>query len=1009
MLKDGRTGRFGMCLTWMIAVLFMMPALLNQSAFGYDADAGYDDDDKKKGRFLSNEYITPGWVVVKFNPGNNASAGASKTGIQAVDAIAERFSVHAVEKMFPFLDNMVASKKSSLKGLDSFQQVFKIAFEPSMDPVAFSLMLSKLPEVEYAEPLYRDKNTQVKTSPDWFEPAVSIMATPNDSRYAEQVYFNLLSLEQAWDVVKGESGDVVVAVADGGTFWMHQDMQATLWNNPGEIADNGVDDDGNGFVDDINGWNFANNTNDPQGLTNTPGNATHGTQVGGLIGAHTNNGTGIAGASWNATYMPINISCPTMDNFNCSALEAYMYAGVNGADIINASFGSEFRSNIGQDLIDFMYENGVAVIAASGNNGSNNDIQPYYPANYNHVLSVGATFQTNDAVASFSNFGVSTDIFAPGITILSTAPSNAYSTNSGTSFSSPIVAGIAALVKTQNPTWGPDQVREQLRATADDISANNNTFRFRNKIGKGRVNAFRAVTEATPSVRVVGSDIRDASGSRRIGPGEVATISVDVTNFLEPVTDLNITLETEASEINLLQPSATISSLNPGDTTTVEFQIQPAFDVEANFNANILTRISSGDYTDIDAFSVDVNSTFHNTGNIQVTLTDQGNLGYEEFAGSSPGDGFRYLGFDFLFEGGLITGNGVTAISDNIRSTDGDVNDDFVQVDGTDFGIIDGRETTEEGALQLVDSAADFPLEVKIRQDSFADEAEENKDFVILKYTIENTGASAISNYYAGLFFDWDSFDDPGSDHARYDETRKMGYFLNNTPEMADVFLATKMLTDNGVTYRSIDNTTEIYDGNPQDPTDTNDGFTNQEKWDFLSGGIQVASLDVTDISVMLSGGPFDIAAGESIEVAFALVGGTNQSEIEEHADAAQLLWDNTLSGLSPNPVANEDNGLQPAFEFGLSEPFPNPVSQEATIDFELPASSTVQLSVFDILGREVRSIVDETRQAGKHSVAWDGTDNTGATLASGVYMIRLSAPTLEGLKTATKKLVLVK
>ena len=139
-------------------------------------------------------------------------------------------------------------------------------------------------------------------------------------------------------------------------------------------------------------------------------------------------------------------------------------------------------------------------------------------------------------------------------------------------------------------------------------------------------------------------------------------------------------------------------------------------------------------------------------------------------------------------------------------------------------------------------------------------------------------------------FFDWDSFDDPRADYARYDASRNMGYFLNNDPDMAEVFLATKMLTDNGVSYRAIDNTTEIY-GNSGQQGDTNDGFTDAEKWAFISGGIQTESLDETDISTLLAGGPFDIAVGESIEVAFAVIGGGSQEEIEANADVAQAFW----------------------------------------------------------------------------------------------------------------------
>ncbi len=997
-------GRFCLFTLLLALVLAGMPAL--------SAMAVTDtDDDKKTQSSEGNAYITPGWVVVKFKSGHTVTSGVSKTGIRSVDAIASRISVSDVQPMFGFLNNLSASKQQTLKGVDELQRIHKMQFDAERDPRMVAALLSRLPEVEYAEPLYRHKNTKVNTSPAWFEqvPAQSpfVAAIPNDPRYNEQIYFQRFFIEEAWDVVKAESGDVVVAVIDGGTDWTHEDMIANLWVNPGEIADNGIDDDGNNFVDDVNGWNFPADSNDPKGLTVTPSNAQHGTATAGLVAAQSDNGTGIAGTSWNATYLPVNIGCPTADDFICFTLDGIAYATVNDADIINASLGGPFGSSTGQEVVDFAHANGSLVIAAAGNqNLNNNDFNPYFPANYNHVLSVGATSRASDALTSFTNIGVSVDVFAPGSGILTTSPFNGYLNQSGTSFSAPITAGLTAMVKVLNPTWGPDEIREQVRSTADDILGVGSNSVFTNLIGKGRINAQRAVTETIPSVRIVNTALRDATGSSRIGPGEVASVLVDVTNFLEPVSDLTLTLESSSSAVTLRQPTVTIPTLNTGDTTQVIFEIQPSFTIDANVQTNFVTKISSGDYADIDAFPALLNSTTHDTGNIQVTLTDEGNLGYEGFQGTSPGNGFRYLGFDFLFEGGVITGNSINTISDNIRGASSEQDDDFVRVAGSNFGIIDGRETTEEGALELVDTRAETPLNLNIRQDSYADTSAANKDFVVIKYTIENAGASAINDFYVGLFFDWDSFNNAGSDYARFDASRDMGYFLNNTPEMADVFLATKMLTDNDITFRAIDNTTEIY-GNTG-PNDPNDGFTDDEKWEFLSNGIQTQSLDQTDISIMLSGGPFNIGAGESIEVAFAIVGGTSTEEIGAHADAAQLLWDNTLAGLSPNPVSNEDDFL-PAFTFGLSEPYPNPLSGQATIDFELPALSDVQLRVYDLLGREVKTLAQETMRAGKHSITWDGRDNAGLKLASGVYMINLTAPSADGPKSATRKVVLVK
>ena len=850
------------------------------------------------------------------------------------------------------------------------------------------------------------KYPKYQGAPSWFSSRPHFLAAPNDPRYIDQVYFSNVQMEAAWDIVKGDTTDIVIAVVDGGVFWRHEDLGLNLWDNAGEIPDNGMDDDGNGYIDDVRGWDFLDDSNDPQGSLDTPINAQHGTQVAGIIAADTDNGVGLAGTTWNAKYMPVNIGCPIQDGALCHQFDGIMYAVINAADIINASFGSLFRSNTGQDFIDFAHDNGSLVIAAAGNLGANNDINPRFPADYNHVLSVGATNIENDQLASFSNFGLEVDLYAPGNGILSTSPFNGYLPNTGTSFGVPLVSGIAALVKAQNPDWGPDQIKEQVRATADDIIGDNPDKEF--MIGKGRVNALRALTEATPSVRIVGYDVKDAQGSARIGPSEEAFVTLEISNFLEPVSDLTISLETPTPGIDLSLASTNIAQLNPGDTTTVTFQMQPAPDVERNLNASILTRFSSGDYADIDGFPVLINSTTHNTGNIEVTLTEDGNFGYLDFKGTSPGEGFKYLGFDYLFEGGLIFGNSIITISDNIRGETEEQETDFAQKDGTPFAIVDGRETVEEGGLQLVDTGAAIPLSLHIYQDSFADTSDAYDDFIILKYTIENTGPLDIEDFYAGLFFDWDSISDPTADYVRYEDETKMGYFMNNTPELANRFIATVMLTNNDISFRAINNPLEIY-GNSGHFSDTRDGFTAEEKWNYISGGVQVESLDATDVSTLLSGGPFDIPSGESIVVAFAVAAGTSLLDLQTNAGTAQSLWRNKISVLNHNIVSVEEPGTQPAFSFELSDPFPNPSKQDISIDFELAADGNVMLDVYDMLGRKVVNLVQETRGPGAHQVQWDGQGNAGERLASGVYMLRLSQATTAGVKTATKKLVLMR
>ena len=370
---------------------------------------------------------------------------------------------------------------------------------------------------------------------------------PNDSLYDEQGHLALIHLPEAWAEVKaGEpaGGDtVIIAITDGGTEWRHPDLRANVWTNEDEIPDNGRDDDGNGRVDDVHGWNFPAGRADPTGSPDLPGSLRHGTAVAGVAAAVTDNAIGIAGASWNALYMPINVGCPREDNAICFGYDGVNYAAANGAHVINASWGGPVRTNAGREAVDFALEQGALVVAAAGNDSENLDISQQYPANFRGVLAVGATLKTSDGIASFSNYGRSTDVFAPGTGdggippgpgINVTYPDTSYGTTQGTSFSAPLTAGVAALVKTQFPDFTADQVREQIRVTADPIDPVQD--RLDGLLGQGLVNAFRAVTETgSPAVRLIEYAYTTSDGDSLIESGETVTLDAVLVNYLADV------------------------------------------------------------------------------------------------------------------------------------------------------------------------------------------------------------------------------------------------------------------------------------------------------------------------------------------------------------------------------------------------------------------------------------------------------------------------------------------
>jgi subtilisin family serine protease len=322
----------------------------------------------------------------------------------------------------------------------------------------------------------------------------------------------------AWDRIR-ETPNVVIAIIDTGVQINHPDLAANIWVNPGEIFGNGVDDDHNGFIDDVNGWDFVNNVPDPSPKFQddyTEAGVMHGTIVAGIIAAVGNNGKGVSGITWQAKIMPLKVLDDKGDGRTSDVIRAIDYAINNKADIINLSFVGTSYSRGLFEAITRAYNAGVIVVAAAGNEesagkGYNLDETPMYPAcddgDNNMVIGVAAT-DAIDQKADFSSYGSHcVDIAAPGVGFYSTAVfapteqfDNIYFDQyyggywSGTSMATPVVVGVLALLEGVSPGSKAQQIKDILLATADDINQLNPDFR--GKLGRGRVNAFNAVSLA---------------------------------------------------------------------------------------------------------------------------------------------------------------------------------------------------------------------------------------------------------------------------------------------------------------------------------------------------------------------------------------------------------------------------------------------------------------------------------------------------------------------------------
>jgi len=295
--------------------------------------------------------------------------------------------------------------------------------------------------------------------------------TPNDASYSSTYGMNQIDAPEAWDKTTG-SDSVVVGVIDTGVDYTHPDLAGNIWTNPGEIAGNGIDDDNNGFVDDVHGFDFVNNDGDPMDDNH------HGTHVAGTIAAQGNNARGVSGVAWNTSIMALKFLSASGAGYTSDAVRAINYATMMRTQydvnirVLNNSWGGGGFSGSLEAAIQASEQADILFVAAAGNDGTNNDASPHYPSNYNvsNVISVAATDQ-NDNLASFSNYGASTvDIAAPGVGIYSTIAGGYYASFSGTSMAAPHVAGAAALAFAYDPDATAAEVKDAILGGGDLIS-----------------------------------------------------------------------------------------------------------------------------------------------------------------------------------------------------------------------------------------------------------------------------------------------------------------------------------------------------------------------------------------------------------------------------------------------------------------------------------------------------------------------------------------------------------
>jgi serine protease len=927
--------------------------------------------------------VLPNMVVIKLKSDAKTKLSKESAVKKSFDQLLSAFGTAKMEKVFINHDN----QESNGITVD-LSNIYYINYTKDIAPEKVAEILGKSELIEYAEP------KRIR----------HLCYTPNDAQYLTQWSLYQIQMEKAWEISKG-STSVVIGIIDTGIDWTHPDLAANIWNNYDEIAGNGMDDDHNGYIDDVRGWDFGGlgNGNNP-----TPDNdpnedrADHGTHVAGIASACTNNGIGIAGIGFNCKLMPVKV---TQDNRRPDGppsvifgSEGIVYAADNGANIINCSWGGGGFSRYENDAVQYATQKGALVVAAAGNDGLYQTV--FTPASYDNVLAVAST-GGGDFKSDFSNYGPYVGVSAPGTNIVSTWFKGEYTWESGTSMACPCAAGVAALVKSKFPNYTPNQVREKVRVTADKLDTINT--RYVGFLGGGRVNAYNALTMSSPAIRILKyylDDTTKGNGNGILEPGEKVMVKMEFENFLDNTSGLKISLTSKNANIKVNSGDLSLGKVNTLQKVNnfqSPFEIEVGSNVPYDMEAVFSVSFKDGSYDDNQQFSVSFNPSYTllSSSNIDVTVCSQGNLGYIDSPDNTRGSGLVYKNYnDIMFEGSLMFGNVRTNISNCARNdeTDSEKDEHFKIIKAISFSKTANAD--DEGYTVFSDDLNPNKYNITTTLRTYSYRTDPYGNFILLNYTFKNNNSVAINNLYTGLFFDWDiSSDDNGNDDiSMYDPNYKIGYQYDSRG-LNKTFIGVTMLnnTDKINYYPIINgdiNSWQIYDG-----------FSTSEKFTGLSSGIyKTSSVGPDDLSMVMSAGPLNIPPGESVNVTFAILAGESLGDLQ----AASLKAQEKFKIIKVSTPALVE--IPKAFD--LYQNYPNPFNPATSIRYNLEKTGNVEIKIFDTKGSMVNRICRQNLSAGEHSESLNLS-----FYSSGIYFYQIqvydSKRTL--LYEKTKKMTLLK